>query len=1178
MLTVKTRIIGRIAATVAVAALLVGGFSATSFAASAAPTKTADGSTGEGTPDGTVKGGRIAFAGSIAEIADAPARADSSLKLFLVSGLGYLWIDASQVAPELAMGEFTAWFELPEAVAVAEDTETTFRTLATYSTTVNPLVAESAVAISGGGEGSGGSVDIDAMINRTPITATTHKIFAVPVTPNGSSATVAAASQSQTNIQNAITYADNYWNAQTAGKVRFELTGTTSWYKTAISCNAAVDTNAAALWNEAANLAFTQLGYRASASNHLVLFFPSGTDCGPAAGLATLGYSVNTGGPAWIVGSSTNAYEYGTVAHELGHSLSLAHADWADCGTSPSPGLSGSAGCTLHEYGDLIDTMGGGSLGGRSGGALSSPNAIRSSMWDTSAYAIAPQGTTTSYVLSSVSDHAGLRSVIVQDSQGYEYFVEFRNYTNEDAQFASDACTTNYCNSLVDGVRILRQSSNGYYKGYAIDHSYLIGHTVGGSKKTTYVAGESFATNGVTVSVSAITATTATVSITRPTASLTSDRAWMIRTVNASDSSDYQLRVGDTWTAFVGSWWNADSYSFQWYRSGKAISGATKQSYVISSSDKGKALKVKVTGKRGSTSKSTYDPIYYSGYTVYGGIMAAGSVSIDYSATPYVAKPKAWTVPGVSLKYQWYRSGAAISGATSSTYSPTTSDRDKSLTVKVSASKSGYNSLSATSSATPDRTLDSVSTAVISGTAQVGQTLSVGNLTYTYPGGSTVGSPVRSYQWYRSGSKITGAVNQTYVLGSSDYGKKMTVSVTGGLAGYIPHTTTSAATTTVIKGVFNGTLAVPVVTETDLATRTLTAALPGGSVTDASPSLSYQWYRDTSKISRATKSYYKLSSSDYGKAISVRVKVSKSNYTSIYLTSVPQGYSLIPSMSAPQITGTLANGQTITAVAPTFTLNSVATTTDPLTYQWYRDTKAVSGAVFGSYTLSSSDVGKAIYVKVTATKLGALSWSKYSAKTQKIGSSTLPMAGWNAQANATVTKDPVTKTLSVVGTGITEPDVKISYQWYRGSSAISKQTKSYYKLSSSDYNKLISVRVTTSKSTFTTIVKYSTQENYSVVPAAAVTISDTTPTIGDSLSAVLPAFTTAGSPYVPGVGFVTYQWYRETTKLSGQTAATYTVVSADKGKRMTVKIVVSKDGFLSSGLTSAKTSKVVSAP
>jgi len=65
------------------------------------------------------------------------------------------------------------------------------------------------------------------------------------------------------------------------------------------------------------------------------------------------------------------------------------------------------------------------------------------------------------------------------------------------------------------------------------------------------------------------------------------------------------VKVGTTLKVTVGTWKPKPSYTYQWYRSGKAISGATKSSYKLVAPDKGKTLTVKVTGKKtGYSNKS----------------------------------------------------------------------------------------------------------------------------------------------------------------------------------------------------------------------------------------------------------------------------------------------------------------------------------------------------------------------------------------------------------------------------------------------------------------------------------------------------------------------------------------------------------------------------------------------
>ncbi|MFZ3326088.1 MAG: hypothetical protein WA231_09430, partial [Methylocella sp.] len=113
----------------------------------------------------------------------------------------------------------------------------------------------------------------------------------------------------------------------------------------------------------------------------------------------------------------------------------------------------------------------------------------------------------------------------------------------------------------------------------------------------------------------------------------------------------------------------------------------------------------------------------------------------------------------------------AISGATASSYVPVTADIGNTLTVSVTAANTGGSSPRVTSA--PTGAVAAAGGLVISGAAQVGQTL-------TASGGSG------GYQWYREGSAISGATFSTYTLQGSDQGDLISVysnSVFSALAG-----------------------------------------------------------------------------------------------------------------------------------------------------------------------------------------------------------------------------------------------------------------------------------------------------------------------------------------------------------------------------------------------------------
>jgi len=56
--------------------------------------------------------------------------------------------------------------------------------------------------------------------------------------------------------------------------------------------------------------------------------------------------------------------------------------------------------------------------------------------------------------------------------------------------------------------------------------------------------------------------------------------------------------VGSSLTAKPGKWTAGTKLTYQWLRAGKAIAGASSEKYVLTASDLGKAIKVKVTGTK----------------------------------------------------------------------------------------------------------------------------------------------------------------------------------------------------------------------------------------------------------------------------------------------------------------------------------------------------------------------------------------------------------------------------------------------------------------------------------------------------------------------------------------------------------------------------------------------------
>lgn len=324
-----------------------------------------------------------------------------------------------------------------------------------------------------------------------------------------------------------------------------------------------------------------------------------------------------------------------------------------------------------------------------------------------------------------------------------------------------------------------------------------------------------------------------------------------------------------------GTWaGNPDGFRYQWFSNGAPISNEVFDNYTVKPADAGKSLKVTATAfwsNRQQTFSATSVPV-----TAARGSLPAINVSVQGTAKVgnNLSASVTGTHAGTSLKYQWLRNGQAISDATAASYKLTAADYSKSVAVKVTAAKPGFNSLSKNSTSKKiGAGTFSKGTVAIAGTPKVGNKLTA--TTKAWPAGSKL-----AYQWMRDGKAIKGASKSAYTPIPADYSKAISLKVTASKAGYTNTSVSSAA-----KKIAKGSLATGKVqiSGTPKVAGTLKAQTkqwtPGST-------LKYQWLRNGKYIKSATKASYKLTSKDRKSKISVKVQASKHGYTTTrYVTS-----------------------------------------------------------------------------------------------------------------------------------------------------------------------------------------------------------------------------------------------------------------------------------------------------
>jgi hypothetical protein len=302
----------------------------------------------------------------------------------------------------------------------------------------------------------------------------------------------------------------------------------------------------------------------------------------------------------------------------------------------------------------------------------------------------------------------------------------------------------------------------------------------------------------------------------------------------AAPSISGAAQVGQTLTASSGTWTGTQpiTYAYQWQTASASagpytdIAGATAGTYVPVAGDAAAYLRVTVTATNAAgsaaASSSAVGPVTSApANTAAPSITGAAQVGQTLTASSGT-----WTgTQPITYAYQWQKASSSggpyadVAGAASAAYSPVAGDSGAYLRVTVTATN-GAGSAAASSDAVGPVSSAPVNATppAVSGTAQVGQTLTATSGTWT---GS---QPIAyAYQWQKASSSggpyadIAGATAPTYTPLSADSGAyvRATVTATNGIGSA---TASSAAV---------GAIAAATTAQITLAKQLLPASDPG---------------------------------------------------------------------------------------------------------------------------------------------------------------------------------------------------------------------------------------------------------------------------------------------------------------------------------------------------------------
>ena len=296
-----------------------------------------------------------------------------------------------------------------------------------------------------------------------------------------------------------------------------------------------------------------------------------------------------------------------------------------------------------------------------------------------------------------------------------------------------------------------------------------------------------------------------------------------------------------------------------------------------------------------------------------------------------------------------------------------------------------------------------------------------------------------------------------------------------------------------------------------------------------------------------------------------------------------------PATGEPTITGTVQVGESLTAdtsgIADADGLDSAV-----FAYQWLSDDTEIGGATGSTYTLVDDDEGKTIKVRVTVADDLGNETTLTSAATEAVEAAPQPDSPATGEPTISGTAQ-VGRTLTMDTSGIADADglttSTYSYQWVANDGTtdtdIPYATDAGYTLVDDDEGRTIKVRVSFTddlgnETTLTSAATEAVEAKRNTAATGRPTISGTV-RVGETLTADTTSIEDAD-----GLTNVTYRYQWVVTdggayiNISGETGATYTLVSADRGLRILVRVTFTDDAGKRERLTSAATDVVAAAP
>ena len=583
--------------------------------------------------------------------------------------------------------------------------------------------------------------------------------------------------------------------------------------------------------------------------------------------------------------------------------------------------------------------------------------------------------------------------------------------------------------------------------------------------------------------------------------------------------------------------------SYQWYLNGEAIAGETEATYTPPTNQAGTfsysvtAINTVGTSQKSNTAGPVTITVYEAETPAFQGTISGAEYDFGDSA---ISLNGTATAQHGTILYQWYANESPIEGATSAVFTPPT-DQEGTVSYSVTATNVVGTSQKTNTLGPVEITVYAAHPPAFSGELNSAE-YDIGNPAAPLNGTATVSRGSISYQWYADGNPIQGATGPTYTPPTTAAGSVLySVTATNTVGTSQESATLGPVTITVYAAetpVFKNTLQDAEYNIGDPA-----SAL-NGTATATHGTVTYQWYADGSPISGATNPTYTPPTDSAG---TVSYSVTATNIVGTSQESATLGPASVTVYAAvaPTFLNTLQSAE-YDAGDSALTLNGAATAPrGPITYQWYANGTAISGATSASYTPPTTLPGTTSYYVVATNIVGTSQESSQSnTATIIVYGATVPVFTVSP-VGADYVQNDIPTALTAQATAV-RGTVTIYWQVLNGNTWTNIPGAS-----GNSYTPPTNTAGTYQyRAVAVNTVGTDTAENYSAAATITVKAAETpvfsAPLISGSYNYAAPAAPLNGTATVSDGGTITYQWYKKGPndegffEIQGAVSATYT--------------------------------------